>query len=570
MSENRLIYMPLGGAGEIGLNSYVYGYGPPEKERFIIVDLGVSFPDMETTPGVDLILPDISWIRERCDRLEGILITHAHEDHIGAVGHLWEELRVPVYCRAFTAHIARLKMNDVLLPENLVRTVKAWPEMTKLGPFEVGFVPVSHSIPESSSLVIDTPAGRIVHTGDFKIDKTPGVGEPFDRKVWHDISKDGVKALICDSTNVFSKQEGRSEATISMPLQDLIENAKRLVVATTFGSNVARLKTLAEAGVKAGRSVCLLGRAMRRMIDASVDTGVLSDFPLLISPEDALQVPRENLLLLATGSQGERRAATAQLANGKYRGFSLQEGDLFIFSSKTIPGNEKGVSRIINQFSEMGVDVVEDESGLYHVSGHANRPDLKEMHKIIQPQFLIPMHGEHRHLREHSKLALENGFASIVCPNGNFLNLSSNEPKIFNKIEVGRVYLDGSSKVTSTDGIVRDRIRMAVNGLVVVSVLLDENDDLIGDPWCETKGLPIVTNSNAPLVDCLEEDLSQLIGRIEPDVLLDNEQLEEVVRRGARHTCKSEIGKKPEVSVVISRIGLGKNFTYLKNNIIIV
>ena len=554
MSENHLIYMPLGGAGEIGLNSYVYGYGPPEKERFIIVDLGVSFPDMETTPGVDLILPDISWIRDRRDQLEGVLITHAHEDHIGAVGHLWEELRVPVYCRAFTAHIARLKMNDALLSENSVRTVKAWPKMTKLGPFEVGFVPVSHSIPESSSLVIDTPAGRIVHTGDFKIDKTPGVGEPFDRKVWHDISKDGVKALICDSTNVFSKQEGRSEATISMPLQDLIENAKRLVVATTFGSNVARLKTLAEAGVKAGRSVCLLGRAMRRMIDASVDTGVLSDFPSLISPEDALQVPRENLLLLATGSQGERRAATAQLANGKYRGFSLQEGDLFIFSSKTIPGNEKGVSRIINQFSEMGVDVVEDESGLYHVSGHANRPDLKEMHKIIQPQFLIPMHGEHRHLREHSKLASENGLASIVCPNGNFLNLSSNEPKIFNKIEVGRVFLDGSSKVTSTDGIVRDRIRMAVNGLVVVSVLLDENDDLIGDPWCETKGLPIVTNSNAPLVDCLEEDLSQLIGRIEPDVLLDNEQLEEVVRRGARHTCKSEIGKKPEVSVVISRL----------------
>ena len=554
MSENHLIYVPLGGAGEIGLNSYIYGYGPPEKERFIIVDLGVSFPDMETTPGVDLILPDISWIRERRDRLEGILITHAHEDHIGAVGHLWEELRVPVYCRAFTAHIARLKMNDALLPENSVRTVQAWPERTKLGPFEVGFVPVSHSIPESSSLVIDTPAGRIVHTGDFKIDKTPGVGEPFDRKVWNDISRDGVKALICDSTNVFSKQEGRSEATISMPLQDLIENAKRLVVATTFGSNVARLKTLAEAGVKAGRSVCLLGRAMRRMIDASVDTGVLSDFPSLISPEDALQVPRENLLLLATGSQGERRAATAQLANGKYRGFSLQEGDLFIFSSKTIPGNEKGVSRIINQFSEMGVDVVEDESGLYHVSGHANRPDLKEMHKIIQPQFLIPMHGEHRHLREHSKLASENGLTSIVCPNGNFLNLSANEPKIFNKIEVGRVYLDGSSKVTSTDGIVRDRIRMAVNGLVIVSVLLDENDELIGDPWCETKGLPIVTNSNAPLVDCLEEDLSQLIGRIEPDVLLDNEQLEEVVRRGARHTCKSEIGKKPEVSVVISRL----------------
>mgnify|MGYP003323271552 FL=1 len=480
MSADHLIYMPLGGAGEIGLNSYIYGFGPPNKERFIIVDLGVSFPDMETTPGVDLILPDLSWIMKRRDRLEGILITHAHEDHIGAIGHLWEDLRVPVYCRAFTAHIARLKMNDAYSSESSVNTVEQWPKTLSLGPFKVGFVPISHSIPESSSVVIDTPVGRLVHTGDFKIDETPGVGEPFSKEVWLDIAKGGVKALICDSTNVFSKQKGRSEASISSSIQELIESAEKLVVATTFGSNVARLKTLAEAGIKSGRSVCLLGRAMRRMIDASVESGVLSDFPPLISPEDALNVPRQNLLILATGSQGERRAATAQLANGKYRGFSLQEGDLFIFSSKTIPGNEKGVSRIINQFSEMGVDVVEDDSGLYHVSGHANRPDLEQMHKIIQPQFLIPMHGEHRHLREHSKLASEKGIASIVCPNGNILSLSSNKPTILEKVELGRLYLDGSSKVTSTEGAVRDRIRMALNGLVIVTILLDEKDDLIG------------------------------------------------------------------------------------------
>ena len=554
MSADHLIYMPLGGAGEIGLNSYIYGFGPPNKERFIIVDLGVSFPDMETTPGVDLILPDLSWIMKRRDRLEGILITHAHEDHIGAIGHLWEDLRAPVYCRAFTAHIARLKMNDAYSSESSVNTVEQWPKTLSLGPFKVGFVPISHSIPESSSVVIDTPVGRLVHTGDFKIDETPGVGEPFSKEVWLDIAKGGVKALICDSTNVFSKQKGRSEASISSSIQELIESAEKLVVATTFGSNVARLKTLAEAGIKSGRSVCLLGRAMRRMIDASVESGVLSDFPPLISPEDALNVPRQNLLILATGSQGERRAATAQLANGKYRGFSLQEGDLFIFSSKTIPGNEKGVSRIINQFSEMGVDVVEDDSGLYHVSGHANRPDLEQMHKIIQPQFLIPMHGEHRHLREHSKLALEKGIASIVCPNGNILSLSSNKPTILEKVELGRLYLDGSSKVTSTEGAVRDRIRMALNGLVIVTILLDEKDDLIGDPWCETKGLPLVTNSNAPLIDCLEEDLGQLIGRVDPDVILNNDKLEEVLKRGARQTCKSEIGKKPEVSVIISRL----------------
>jgi ribonuclease J len=491
---------------------------------------------------------------KRRDRLEGILITHAHEDHIGAIGHLWEDLRAPVYCRAFTAHIARLKMNDAYSSESSVNTVEQWPKTLNLGPFKVGFVPISHSIPESSSIVIDTPVGRLVHTGDFKIDETPGVGEPFNKEVWRDIAKGGVKALICDSTNVFSKEKGRSEASISSSIQELIESAEKLVVATTFGSNVARLKTLAEAGIKSGRSVCLLGRAMRRMIDASVESGVLSDFPPLISPEDALNVPRQNLLILATGSQGERRAATAQLANGKYRGFSLQEGDLFIFSSKTIPGNEKGVSRIINQFSEMGVDVVEDDTGLYHVSGHANRPDLEQMHKIIQPQFLIPMHGEHRHLREHSKLASEKGIASIVCPNGNLLSLSSNKPKILEKIELGRLYLDGNSKVTSTEGVVRDRIRMALNGLVIVTILLDEKDDLIGDPWCETKGLPLVTNSNAPLIDCLEEDLGQLIGRVDPDVILNNDKLEEVLKRGARQTCKSEIGKKPEISVIISRL----------------
>ena len=215
MSADHLIYMPLGGAGEIGLNSYIYGFGPPNKERFIIVDLGVSFPDMETTPGVDLILPDLSWIMKRRDRLEGILITHAHEDHIGAIGHLWEDLRVPVYCRAFTAHIARLKMNDAYSSESSVNTVEQWPKTLSLGPFKVGFVPISHSIPESSSVVIDTPVGRLVHTGDFKIDETPGVGEPFSKEVWLDIAKGGVKALICDSTNVFSKQKGRSEASIS-------------------------------------------------------------------------------------------------------------------------------------------------------------------------------------------------------------------------------------------------------------------------------------------------------------------------------------------------------------------
>ena len=354
MSNERLIYLPLGGAGEIGMNAYVYGYGAPDKERLILVDMGVTFPDMDGTPGVDLILPDLSWLIERKDRLDAIFFTHAHEDHVGAVGHLWESLGAPVYARAFTANIARHKLDDRGLPGSAVQTVSPWPEATKAGPFTVHFLPVSHSIPESSGLVIDTEAGRVVHTGDFKLDETPMVGEPFDPALWSEVAKPGVRALVCDSTNVFSRHAGRSEATVGAEIETLVREAGQMVVATTFASNVARVKTLAEAGVRAGRSVCLLGRAMRRMIEAAVETGGLTGFPSVVSGEDAASIPRENLMLLVTGSQGERRAASAQLARGKYRGLEMKAGDLFLFSSKTIPGNERGVIRIINQCSESG------------------------------------------------------------------------------------------------------------------------------------------------------------------------------------------------------------------------
>ena len=554
MSGERIIYLPLGGAGEIGMNAYVYGYGKPDEERLILVDLGVTFPDMDGTPGVDLILPDIAWLKERRDRLEAIFITHAHEDHVGAVGHCWEELGAPIYARAFTAHIARLKMNDRELSPETVRTVSPWPEVVEAGPFKVGFVPISHSIPESSGLVIDTPQGRLVHSGDFKIDETPLVGEPFDRALWADVAKPGIKALICDSTNVFSAHAGRSEATVAPEIETLVRDASGMVVATTFASNVARVKTLAEAGERAGRSVCLMGRAMRRMIEASIKTGVLDSFPTVVSPEDAGNIPRENLMLIVTGSQGERRAASAQLARGKFQGITMKEGDTFLFSSKTIPGNERGVIRIINQFSEQGVDVVDDSSGLYHVSGHANRPDLETMHEIINPQVVVPMHGEHRHLREHVKLAGQNGRKGVLAVNGMMMDLSGNEPTVAEYIETGRTYLDGSVKVGALDGVVRDRIRMALNGHVVVTVILDEDDELLGEPWCEVMGLPEMGRNNAPLVDALEEDLSQFIGRAGDKTLTDDDKLEEGLRRVARQTTLAEIGKKAEVTVVISRL----------------
>ena len=552
--SDRLIYLPLGGSGEIGMNAYVYGYGPADNERLILVDIGVAFSDMETSPGVDLIFADIRWLEENKHRLEAIFITHGHEDHIGAVGHYWERLGVPVYARTFTANLARHKMSDRGQPEEVVRTVSAWPEVTEAGPFKVGFLPVSHSIPESAALVIDSPAGRVIHSGDFKLDETPLVGEPFDPALWAEVAKDGVKALICDSTNVFSLNEGRSEASVGPEIEALVAKAPNMVVATTFASNVARVKTLAEAGERAGRSICLMGRAMRRMIEAAIQTGVLDSFPKVVSPEDAASIPRENLMLLVTGSQGERRAASAQLARGKYNGISLKEGDLFLFSSKTIPGNEKGVIRIINQFSEMGVDVVDDSSGKYHVSGHANRPDLKRLHDIVNPTMVIPNHGEHRHLRAHAKLANEGGRASIVAVNGTMLELSGEQPSIAGYVETGRTYLDGTAQIGALDGIVRDRIRMALNGHVLVTVLLDEDDEPLGDAWCELMGLAEMGRSQAPLVDVLEEDITQFLGRAKEKTLADDDKLEGEIRRIVRNSTRDEIGKKPEVTVVVSRL----------------
>jgi len=554
MSKDRLIYLPLGGAGEIGMNCYVYGYGKPGAERLIVLDVGLTFPDMETSPGVDLILPDVDWLEACQDRIEAIFITHAHEDHVGAVGHLWPRLKAPVYARPFTANIAKRKMEEQGLDPETVRAVGPWPHQLGAGPFTVGFAPISHSIPESSMLILDTPAGRVVHTADFKVDRTPLVGEPFDDALYREIAGAGVQALVCDSTNAFVTSPGRSEATLGSEIEALVERTTGMMVATTFASNVARVRTLAEAGKRAGRSVCLLGRAMRRMIEASVETGVLTEFPATVTPEEAANIPRENLMLVVTGSQGERRAASAQLSRGKYLGLELKDGDLFLFSSKTIPGNEKGVIRIMNALSEKGVDVVDDEGGRYHVSGHANRPDLELMHEIMKPKILIPMHGEHRHLREHVRIGAAKGIPGALAVNGTMLDITGDEPTIAAYEEAGRTYLDGNVLIGALDGVVRDRIRMALNGHVTVTVILDEEEDPLGDPWCDLMGLPETGRSKAALVEVLEEDLSQFLGRADPRTLRDEDKLEHEVRRIVRQTAQNEIGKKPEVTVVVSRL----------------
>jgi ribonuclease J len=554
MKAERLIYLPLGGAGEVGMNAYVYGYGPKGKERLILVDLGVTFPDMDGTPGVDLILPDFTWLEERRDRLEAIFITHAHEDHVSALSHLWQRLKAPVYARDFTARIATKKMIEAGQSADPVKTVAPMPEVIEAGPFSVQFVPVSHSLPEASALLIETPAGRVLHTGDFKLDMEPGIGAPFDPALFARIGDGGIKALVCDSTNVFSLHPGRSESTLPGAITDLVRNAKGMVVATTFASNVARLRTLAFAARDAGRSVCLLGRAMHNMVRTATEAKLLQDFPATITPEEAADLPRQSVMLIVTGSQGERRAASAQLARGTYMGLTLKEGDTFLFSAMTIPGNEREVLRVVNALSEKGVDVVDNSTGLYHVSGHANRPDLERMHDLLKPQMLVPMHGEHRHLRRHAKIATERGIAAAVAPNGTMLDLTGDAPVIVDQVQNGRLYLDGSAVYGAMDGVVRERIRMALNGLVLVTLIIDEDGQPLGDAWADAQGLARQGRSRRALNEVIEEELAEELDRANRKLLDNDDKLIEVIKRRVRACCVSEIGKKPEVTVVVSRL----------------
>jgi ribonuclease J len=372
--------------------------------------------------------------------------------------------------------------------------------------------------------------------------------------MFRDIAAPGIRAYVCDSTNVFSRHPGRSESQLPRPIGELVAGARGMVVATTFASNVARLKTLAEAGTAAGRSVCLLGRAMKRMTAAAVEAGVLTDFPATLSPEEATQVPRENLMLLVTGSQGERRAASAALSRGSYLGHELKEGDLFLFSSKTIPGNEVAVGRIQNALAEQGVEIVDAEAGFYHVSGHANRPDLEAMHDLLRPQILVPNHGEFRHLREHARLAVSKGMDGIVAPNGTMVELSGNAPGPVEHIDVAKTYLDGQALVGSFDGVIRDRMKLALNGIVVVALVVDEDDEILEDAWVGLRGLPETGERGDDLSVLIEEELARTLPRLGAKVIDDDDKLEEAVRRVAREVCVAEIGKRPEVTVLVSRL----------------
>ena len=556
MAETQeLVYLALGGAGEIGMNCYMYGYGPAAARRWIIVDLGIGFGDMETSPGVELVLPDVDFAIAERERIEAIFLTHAHEDHVGAIPHLYDKLRVPIYARAFTAEVVRRKLDEAGIDSLVVRQAVLGGAIDA-GPFSVEFLDVTHSIPEASSLVIRTPAGTVVHTGDFKLDRTPTMGAPADLEQFRRLGEEGVLALACDSTNVFLPGNSASEASLSENIQRLIAEAPGAVAATTFASNVARLRTLAKAAQECGRSVVIAGRAMRRMIEIAVETGLLTDFPRVVDEEDAEEMPRENLFYLVTGSQGEGRAALARIAGGTHPNVTLREGDTVLFSSKTIPGNEAGVYRLYNRLSENGVSVIDAEMEHIHASGHARRDDLAEIYQALRPRVAVPMHGEHRHLVEHARCAGTWGVdAALVAPNGTIVRLDGNRPGPVDHVEAGRRYLDGTTPVGALDGVIRERLKLARRGLVVASIVIDDRGELIADTEVRCFGAPKDGPGwTAPLDEMLGEAIDLAIEDTAARTLRSDSGVEEIAGRAIRRVTGRLWGKRPVVCVIVTRL----------------
>ncbi len=549
---SRLVYAPLGGAGEIGMNMYLYGYGPAKDRRWIIVDCGIGFGDMATSPGVELMVPDVGYIADMADRLDGIFITHAHEDHVGAIGRLWDRLKAPVYATRFTAEIARRKMVDEGRSPKHVKLCE-WETPVQAGPFSVEFIRVTHSTLEPAALAIRTPSGLIVHTGDFKLDGDPVIGAPANLEPFEKLGREGVLAMTCDSTNVFNPGSTGSEGALRPHLERVISECEGAVAATSFASNVVRLKTLAEAAAANDRSIVIAGRAMQRMIGAAQETGLLTDFPETITDDRAKDIPARHLFYLVTGSQGEGRAALARIAAGSHPTVSLDAGDTVLFSSRTIPGNEAEIHKLYNRLSERGVRVVDADMAQIHVSGHAYRDELKALYAAVKPQIALPMHGEHRHLVEHVRSAKQWGAATaLVAPNGSLVALDGNDPEIVDEVPTGRVYLDGEAFVGAFDGVIRDRLRLARQGHAIVALVVDEDGDLIADPEVRMVGAP--KGGSTTLADRIADAVDAAIERASRKEKRSDSGLEDVAARAARKVCMDAWGKKPVTTVIVTRL----------------
>lgn len=547
--SDDIVFAPLGGLGEIGMNAALYGFGTPGKRKWIMVDCGVAFAGADM-PGVDLILPDPAFIEKNKKDLLGLIITHAHEDHVGAIAALWPRLGCPVYTTRFAAGLLHTRrLAEPGAPEVPIHIV-AQGSRLKLGPFEIEFVPMSHSIPEANLLAIRTVAGTVVHSGDWKLDAHPGLGLSTDIARLKQIGDEGVRALICDSTNILREGVSPSEADVAEVLNEKIGAAKGRVLVTTFASNVARLRAVCLAAQKAGRQIVLAGRAMERAMEVARECGYLDGVPELLGLDSFSRIPAHRVLVLATGSQGEQRAAMSRIIRGDHP-VKLASNDLVIFSSRTIPGNEREVNAIINALILQGADVLTDRDALVHCSGHPRRGEVAQLYQWLRPQIAVPAHGEALHLRVHAEFARQQGVEQVlVAHNGDMISLGPDTPAHLAQIHHGRLYRDGDVILPETDDCFRQRHRLAAAGVVTIAFAVTSNGDIAGTPDVLMFGLPEKTRDNRPMDEVVDRALFETLDGLPRSKKKDADAACTAVEKAVRAAVSNAWGKKPHVHVL--------------------
>ena len=552
---DEFIFLPLGGSGEIGMNMNLFAYGPAEARQWIMIDCGVTFAGSEL-PGIDLITPDHGYLLDEIDsgaELLAIVLTHGHEDHIGAVAHLWPDLECDIYATPFTAELVRRKFIDVGIDNPPIKIIDMGTRFD-LGPFDLEYITLTHSIPEPNAIAIRTALGTVLHTGDWKIDPTPVLGEETDHPTLTALGDDGVLAMICDSTNVFSEGRSGSERDVAESLTQIISEQNGRVAVTTFASNVSRLVSVCRAAQQTDRSICLLGRSMLRMIDVARAVGLLPNGISFVEPKAAGFLPNDKILYLCTGSQGEERAALARIANDDHPELSLSEGDTVVFSSKVIPGNERPIYDLMNNLTELGVSVISSEDSFIHVSGHPCRDELKDMYEMVRPQTSIPVHGEARHIEEHAKLAKSLGIGHAITPrNGDMIRLAPHRPEVIDQVASGRLYLDGQILLPEGEGVIRSRQRLAEEGLIVISVAIDKSGRSMGEPVTIVKGLPHEDNDGDELAAIIERAVHHVMSSLPRPKMKDYREVELAMRRTIRRELYPRWGKRGDIIVAIIR-----------------
>ena len=491
MKKEEFIFCPLGGSGEIGMNMNLFAYGDPENRKWIIVDIGVTFAD-ETIPGIDLIYPDPGFIVDKKNDLVGLVLTHAHEDHIGAIAHIWPKLLCNIYATPFTSVLIKEKFKEKKIDIGNKLKIVELNGSIQLGPFKIEFVTLTHSILEPNGLSIETPAGIVLHTGDWKCDPNPLIGETINEKKLRQIGNQGVLAMICDSTNVFSPGRAGSELDVRKSLLKIMENKQKRIIVTSFASNVARMESIFYCTERIGRQISLVGRSMHRIYKAAQQCGYLNDLIEPIDPREAKKISREKIVYLCTGSQGEPNGAMMRISNYIHPDVMIESGDTVIFSSKIIPGNERKLYKLHNQLVKNGIDVISEENEFVHVSGHPNREDLKDMYNWVKPKSVIPVHGEHRHMAEHINFAKEMQVPYPVgVENGDIVQLYPGEkPKVVDKAPVGRIYLDGKVSVDEESQSVKDRKNLSFHGFLEITIIINDIGSIVKKPIISFKGIP--------------------------------------------------------------------------------